>query len=871
MVLGALALSLASSPMLADDDGVASPALRTVVAGSQYKAGGVHRWLWGADYRDLWTAAVTVDVLDLHAFAGGLEPVRRVGGQETKGLALKGADGRDYTFRAIDKDPTTILPEELRDTLARGIVQDQIGANHPASFFVVDELMKAAGILRAEQQLIVMPDDPSLGEFRKEFAGLVGQLFEFAGAKSDTNPGFSGAMEVLKHEPFYARLKTDPSERADARAFLKARLFDILIGDWDRHRDQWRWVKMPGVPKWQPLPEDRDQAFSRYEGLVLTLARPNAPILQNYGATYPGMKGLTWNGWEQDRELLAGLERPVFQEVARELQSQITDAVVQRAAHRMPPEYFKIDGGRLVHDLVLRRNRLPEAANAYYGHLADKVRVYLTDAAEYVEVKRLELGDTLVQVSRLGADGQPAGEPFYQRTLHHGETQEVQIYLRGGDDRVVTVGKPDGVEVRVIGGPGHDVVDDTRGGGTRFYAPAGNQLLKGPGSTLDTGTYAPPPPPENAQWIPPRDWGRDTLGTPWLGYGSDLGLFLGYGIDTRSRAFRKDPYANRQVLRAGWSFGDSTYRADYRGTFRFENSGSTIGLHAYASGIESSRFFGYGNESVDGGNSNADIFKVKQDQFSFTPTVSFALAKQVTLALGPTVKYARTTHTTDPTLINTLQPYGYGDFGELGGTALLQLDTRAAADKTPGGVSVRTMGYPRSGVLLVARGLVYPKAWDVDSTFGSVAGSASAYLTPGGNRAPTLALRAGGQRVFGTYPFFEAAYLGGGIGGITATMTEGTVRGLQQHRYAGNAVVFGNADLRLPVCHMRVILPGEWGLVTSGDVGRVYSNGEDSTQWHYSYGAGLWLAWLDRANALTLSYARSEGRNGFYVRVGFGF
>jgi hypothetical protein len=584
------------------------------------------------------------------------------------------------------------------------------------------------------------------------------------------------------------------------------------------------------------------------------------------------MTGLTWNGWEQDRELLAGLERPVFKEIAADLAARITDAVIQQAAHRMPAEYFKLDGERLIRDLTGRRDHLIEAADAYYLHIADKARIYLTDVAEYVEVKHEGAGDTtLVQVWRRGADGKPTGEPFYHRSFHPRETQEVQIYLRGGDDRVVTLGPPGKVLVRVIGGPGHDVVDDTKGGGTRFYSTNGGELLKGPGSDLDTKPYKPPPAPEDAQWIPPRDWGRETLYRPWLGYGTDLGLFLGFGFDTRSHAFREDPYADRHVLRAGWSFGDSTYRADYRGTFRFENSGTWIGLHAYGSGIESSRFFGFGNETSDGGNSNSDVFKVKQNQVSLTPTVGFTLAKELSLQLGPTLKYARTTHTDDPTLINVARPYGYGDFGELGALGLLQLDTRVAADKTPGGVAVREMGYPRSGVLLQARGYVYPKAWDVESTFGSLGGTASFYVTPGGSRAPTLALRAGGEKVFGTFPFFEAAYLGGGLGGITATTTEGTVRGLERHRYAGDGVVFGNADLRLPISNLRIILPGEWGLVASADAGRVYLDGEDSNKWHYGWGGGIWIAWLDRANTLTFSFARSGDRNGFYARVGFGF
>src|SRR6266446_1200315 len=113
----ALAIALVG-PRANAEDGTITPAapVRAVVIGQEYRAGGVHRWLWGDDYRALWTTPTRVETLDLHAVAGGLTPVKRVGGRETKALAMRGADGRDYTFRAIDKDPTTILPEELRDT-----------------------------------------------------------------------------------------------------------------------------------------------------------------------------------------------------------------------------------------------------------------------------------------------------------------------------------------------------------------------------------------------------------------------------------------------------------------------------------------------------------------------------------------------------------------------------------------------------------------------------------------------------------------------------------------------------------------------------------------------------------------------------------
>src|SRR5207249_10042128 len=130
----------------------------TAAAGAHYRAGSLHRFLLGDDYRDLWTMPIRVEVLDLHDYAGGLKPAFRVGGQETKGLAMKGADGRDYTFRGIDKDPSGVLPPDLQGTIAERIVQDQIASGQPAGPVVVAPLLEAAGVLHVTPRIVVMPD-----------------------------------------------------------------------------------------------------------------------------------------------------------------------------------------------------------------------------------------------------------------------------------------------------------------------------------------------------------------------------------------------------------------------------------------------------------------------------------------------------------------------------------------------------------------------------------------------------------------------------------------------------------------------------------------------------------------------------------------
>ncbi len=184
---------------------------------------------------------------------------------------------------------------------------------------------------------------------------------------------------------------------------------------------------------------------------------------------------------------------------------------------------------------------------------------------------------------------------------------------------------------------------------------------------------------------------------------------------------------------------------------------------------------------------------------------------------------------------------------------------------------LRSYGYPRHGVHALVRGQVFPSAWDVEETFGSVKGNVAVYLSPSSVRAPTLALRAGGQTTFGRYPYFEAAYLGGGLGGFAASAGDDPVRGLPRHRYAGDSTLYGSAELRVYISRFRFILPGTWGVLGFADVGRVWLEGEDSNEWHDGYGGGLWFAWLDRGNTVSASFARSEGQNAMYVRAGFAF
>jgi len=816
-----------------------------IIAGKHYEASFFHRWFLGKDYRDIWATPIEVEVLDLYSFAGGLSPVMRVGGMQTLGLAMKGEDGREYTFRGVDKDPSTFLPPSFMDTLAARLIQDQTAASFPSAAVAVPELAAAVEVLHTEPKLVIMPDDTALGEFREAFAGSLGMIEEYPVAHSESRPGTFGATEIIDSHKMWERWLAGPEFRIDSRAFLRARFLDMLIGDWDRHGLQWRWAKIPGKPCWQPVAEDRDQVFASYEGLLLGWVRFRNPQLVVFKASYPGMEGLAWNGKEIDRRVLTDIERPEWMEIAEEVKKRITDEVLERAVRKLPEEHYRLSGAKLELLLKLRRDKLSEVAKKFYRHLSREVDVFCTNQDEIAEIHRFQNGDVRVQVF-LKKDREAEALPYYQRIFRLNETKEVRLYLYGGDDRVFTSGPAGkGIKVRIIGGDGFDVLDDSRSGGAYFYdLPDGQRVVPGPGTKVDCRPYQAPVVSSARPLIMARDWSRRSAPRLWLGFSSDLGLFLGGGIRTTGYGFRKHPYANDQLIRGGYAAGAESFRFDYEGKYRGVNSAFFASLAVRYSGIEILHFYGYGNETLS--DRPNDFFKVKQNQFILSPALNLELLPAFEISAGPEIKYSESRRD-ENTLIGQDRIYGSESFGQAGIKFGLIYDTRNPAFSMSPGICLQTSGS------------YYPQLWDVKYPFGSLQSTLAVYISPA--EPFVLAARVGGKKVFGTYPFYEAAYLGGWE----------TVRGFRRDRFAGDASLYGNIELRFKFGKTVIILPGEYGVLGFADAGRVYVRGEASKKWHSSYGGGFFFSVIDLATVFSLTVGRSEEWTSVYFRAGFSF
>jgi hypothetical protein len=883
-----LRAALAGAAALAPAALAAQGGAVTAVAGPEYEGGPARELLLGKDYRDLWVTPVRVPVLDLKRFAGGLTPVRRGGGLQTLALRLKGANGCEYNFRSVNKELTPALLPDAQNTVVDWLRQDQTSAQLPGATSITGPLARTLGILHVQPELVVMPDAPRLGEFRSTFAGMLGTIELHPEEAENGCPAFAGADEVESTEDVLEEVEDDPSHRVDARAFLRARLLDLLIGDWDRHPGNWRWARYDrgGTHWWVPIPEDRDYAFVDYDGLLLRIARLQLDRLVRFEEENFNLTGLMSNSMELNRRILGELPRPAWDSAVVEFRSRLTDAAIDSAVRQLPPEYYAREGAELAATLRARRDRMPEVAARYYRLLAQEPEAHGTDKRDRLDVERLPDGRLDVRLST-----EKEGT-YFRRVFHPEETSEVRVFLHGKDDHAVVHGSgPVHIGVRIVGGKGDDLLEDRSRGGVAFYDSRGeNRFVTGRGTKVvrrapqadedvedvlkedrgrerrGEGKEEKEEPeegdkPQEENWnrelrnqqqrgallpVRKRDWGvSKSLFTPRAGWVSNAGPVIGIGPTVTRYGFLRQPH--QFEWKAGLLYAPLVGRwgVEAKGDLRMEASPAYVEFLAQATQIAVGRFHGFGNETEP--LEDESDAKVWERRLALEALYHLPLGRGAEIAVGPVLRY------TDPepeagTPAGVLRPRGIEPFGQVGARTEVEWDLRDSES------------YPRRGFYVRTGAAAFPAVWDGAGAFGTTRAEWRGYFSPSGRWTPVLALRAGGMRAWGEFPFQEAAFVGG----------RGTLRGFPHRRFLGDGALYGSAELRAPLTRAEIIVKGDLGVLALADVGRVFVDGEESDTWHSAWGGGLWFSFLSHRYTVNLTYARGE-EGSLYLGLGFPF
>lgn len=848
-------------------------------ASKQYHAGDTRQFLLGENYRKAWEAEIEVPVFDIGREKGGLKILQKGGGQQTLSLRLADSTGREYVLRSVEKYPEGAVPEMLRKTFAQDLVQDQISASHPYAALVIPGLAEAAGIYHTNPRLVFIPDDKRLGLYRKDFANTLALFEERPDDDWSDKAYFGNSKKIISTAKVLEKLQKDSDNQVDQRAVVRARLFDLWIGDWDRHDDQWRWAsyKKKKEEVYRPIPRDRDQAFFVNEGVLPKIwSRKWAlPKFEGFDEAINWPSGMSFNARYFDRSFLNEPEEKVWVETALALQTKLSDTVIETAIKQWPEPIYDLHGPAIIERLKARREQLVDNARSHYEFLAREVDVTGSDKDERFEVRRLPAGDVNVTVYKLDQE-RVADKKVYERLFKKEETREIRLYGLGGEDQFDVKGATDrSIRLRIIGGAGSDSLSDqSRVSGiskkTLFYDDNKGNSIQSGDEVKDLRSGDP------AVNLYDRESFTYNRLAPLL-YGNfnpDDGLFFGGGFLFQTEGFRKNPFHQRHILLASVAPRTNSYNLLYRGDFT-----EVIGKWGLAvnADVKSpnyvNNFFGLGNETEFNEDIDdqpgihvedaIDYYRFRFEEQKVELYLKRTIAGSSTFAIGPAYQRVEIEEPDGTRFIEAFAqtlPYDlYDEYNAYAGLAMdLVIDKRNDPKFTSRGAYINLASRTMAGLDKRA------------NDFSSLDGALSLYHSFSFPERLVFAARVGGGRTFGDYDFYQAQILSG--------RTE--LRGFRKTRFYGDRKFFTNLEARLKLFSVRTYLfPASVGLLGFYDVGRVWykdENGIDpsaggrSDKWHNGWGGGLWFTPFNFTVVSVEAGHSEEGTLG-YVRLGFLF
>jgi len=839
----AFVLFLISGPVIS---GTAQTDSATAAASTKFKNNGSKRFWLGANYRKEWLTPVKAPIINLSTEKGGLKPIKLGGGKQSKSLRMEDPTGRQYVLRLIEKYITSkTLPAELQSQAAEDLVADGISASYPYSTLSIPVLSEAAGVPYNKIKLVYIPDDPILGEFRDDFKNRLAYFEERL------------PESVKKGEDSYdvvVKLKEDNDDNIDQRAVLRARILDMFIMDLDRHEDQWQWgaIDKDKGKTYFPIPRDRDQAFFINVGLIPGVVRAPwiVPQLEGFKSKAKNINRFNFAARNFDRFFLTELNEQDWKKEVDEFIPKMTDEVIEKAINEQPKEIRSISGDKIISTLKERRKYLAAEVMEYYRFLSETVSVSGSDKKELFDITRNDDGSVWVQVYKITKEGEQSTK-MYDRLFDAAVTEEIRLYSFDGEDKFLIKGSNDKIKIRMIGGDGKDIFENTgSGGGNIVYdMKSGENKLTGDlRNKMANDTIV-------------NSYNRldykynQTIPMIIGSYNSDDGVILGASVKFINQGFRKTPYKNMHEI--GFAHALATkafefrYAAEYYGVF-----GRKTDLITYLDikAPYTTNFFGYGDQSVYDKTkpgeykyyraryNTGDLAILLRKRFSDKVMFTFGPAYQF-YSMDSTDNLGRNIVTSVPG-VNTFEKQSY-----LGGRYSFIVDTR------------NNKVLPFKGVLMRLTGRHLEGLNDNSYSFTQFNGDFTFHLSiiP---RTLIFANRLGAGHNFGDFEFYQAQYLGG----------EDNLRGYRKYRFAGRSKVFNNAELRWRVATFRTYLfPAYFGFFAFYDTGKLWEDGSDtSTGWLNGYGGGIWISPLSRL-VLNVSYTASKEDKLPIVSLGWKF
>ncbi|WP_231426127.1 BamA/TamA family outer membrane protein [Pedobacter sp. Leaf250] len=808
--------------------------------------GRFHRYVFGENYRKEYAERTKVPVLHVSKMMGGLKATQRGGGNQSRSLRLEDKNGKEYVLRSVEKFPEVLLPEGLRNTFAKDIIKDNMSAQHPFSALVVPELAKAAKIPHSNPIIGWVSPDDGLGEFESAFANTL-CLFEEREpvGESDSSPKMD------------KKLTDDNDNKLDGPAWVKARALDVLLGDWDRHEDQWRWkeTKTKDGSIYAPVPRDRDQVFYRGDGKLQRFTQSSSllPMMQGYERPIQNINWFLWEGREISSRWTANIDEEEFDKIVKDFCSNYNDEVFEKALRKLPEPSYSLHHDAFLKTLRERVASLPKLMNDYYHFFNRIVDIEMSNKHELIKVSDTDNDGLRVKINKISKEGNIKDELF-DRKFDPKVTKELRIYMHNGNDSLILDNKNSKIKIRIIGGKGNKYYDFANSNSTvKLYGRTDKATYQGDDQdkikkiiSNDTANFS---------YVPKDMYVRRSYNLN-AGYNRDDGILLGLVYKQTNPGFRKQPWGNSQTVSFLHSFSTKAFRFNYKGEWlkALGKGDFLINANAYAPN-NTQNFFGLGNDTqFDEHGDDIRYYRARFNLYQVDAAIRWRRPKS-TFSVGPSYQYYK---------FNREDNEGRFILNE---GALHSADSLTVRnEKMFAGAIVNFTNNTRDNDLLPTLGsyvdfklLGYKGVNKYSNSIGQFTASIALYKNLDGRKNFILADRFGGGVTIGQPAFYQALYLGG----------QGNLQGYRQFRFAGEHIFYNNLELRAKLGDLvSYVLPGQIGLLSFWDTGRVWKRNEASQTWHHGVGGGVYFA---PASLTVVRFVMGHSSDGWYPYFSLNF
>ncbi len=782
---------------------------------------------WGKHHRDLYGLDINVPVVLLDTLYGGLTVERAGGGHQTQSLRLVDADDREYNMRALAKDPYEFLKamgyddlnaqEYFQGTLPARLIEDFYTASHPYGAFAIPRLAGAADLNHTHPKVYYIPKQKTLGDFNETHGDRLYMVVEKPDDDFNGSHMFGFNEDIESTADLFEAIREDEKNKIDEQAYIKARVFDMLVGDWDRHEDQWRWAERmneDSTYSYIAIPRDRDQVFSKFDGkFIKTMQKFMAGTreLGNYGPDIEFVRGFSESAINLDRAVLQNSDKADWLEAVAYIEERITPDVVEKAFKEMPKEVQNEDWKQLQQDLLARKKNLRSIVDRYYEYFIDFQTLKGTDKDDHFYIERFEDGKTAIKAYRI-KDGKD-GTLLFDRIFDPKETREIWIYGLDDDDVFTVTGNSRSkIKLVIAGGQDDDVYEIKNGRNLTIYDQReGNEVKENKGARLRfSNTY------ENHIYDSERRPDEAKKFGLSLPYNPDWGVAPHLRITRQKLGFERNPFTSQFVLDA--QYISLTQAAVFKGEVHFSNIFPEWNL-LIGAGVTTNNytenFFGFGNETMNN-TSDYDVNRLLNQQFEYTTGVyykgKYGSSFEAKLAY---------------------QHYAFED------SAFLNLGNATNQNKY-GSIkinysyhSVDDEKFPTRGMQFNAKGGIYDNLTNT-TTFFAADPSLTFWNAIDSSRDLVIKTQVSSEMRFGDpAPFFQSAQLGALTG----------LRSYRIDRFAGDKSLRGSADLNYQFKPLKTALfPLRSYLFAGYDLGRVWYANESSERWYDSYGGGIHMS-----------------------------